>query len=177
VNATGLLHPLRPGDVRPLGVFHGHAVFQLTLGHDDDSFRQPRVDGRSGQALPDEEILRRLVALNAERAEAEKRGLIRWLRAEFQNPTGQSTDQGALGITGKTPAGKARKAEKLAWPKTLAEQARAVRSALAARPKPATAAELCKQFKSAKAGRVSELLATLAALGQARPVGGERYVA
>ena len=67
----------------------------------------------SGQALPDEEILRRLVALNAERAEEEKRGLIRWLRPEFQNPTGQHAGQGTLGIADKPTAGKARKAERL----------------------------------------------------------------
>ena len=36
--------------------------------------------------LTDEEILERLVALNAERAAEEQRGLIRWLRPEFQNP-------------------------------------------------------------------------------------------
>jgi hypothetical protein len=113
----------------------------------------------------------------AERGVEEKRGLIRWLRPEFQNPTGQSAGRGTLGIADKPTAGKAKKAEKLPWPKTLAEQAQAVRSALAARPKPATAGELCKQFKSAKAERVAELLATLVALGQARPVGGERFVA
>jgi hypothetical protein len=35
--------------------------------------------------LSDDEILERLVALNYERAAEEKRGLIRWLRPEFQN--------------------------------------------------------------------------------------------
>jgi hypothetical protein len=68
-------------------------------------------------------ILRRLVALSAERAEEEKRGLIRWLRPEFQNPTGQSAGQGTLGIADKPTASKAKKSEKLPWPKTLAEQA------------------------------------------------------
>jgi hypothetical protein len=34
--------------------------------------------------LPDEEVLARLVALNAERAAEEKRGLIRWLRPDYQ---------------------------------------------------------------------------------------------
>jgi len=34
--------------------------------------------------LPDEDILARLVALNAERAAEEKRGLVRWLRPEYQ---------------------------------------------------------------------------------------------
>ena len=42
---------------------------------------------------------------------------------------------------------------------------------------PASAAELSKRFKEAKADRVGELLATLTALGQARSVGGERFVA
>ena len=38
--------------------------------------------------LSDEDILQRLVDLNRERAEEERRGLIRWLRPEFQNPQG-----------------------------------------------------------------------------------------
>ena len=36
--------------------------------------------------LSDEEILARLVALNAERAEEEARGLVRWLRPDYQRP-------------------------------------------------------------------------------------------
>src|SRR5207248_5822055 len=43
--------------------------------------------------LTDEEILERLVALNAERAAEERRGIIRWLRPEFQNPAGAKTEQ------------------------------------------------------------------------------------
>jgi hypothetical protein len=35
----------------------------------------------------EKEILTRLVALNHERAAEEKRGLIRWLRPDYQNPT------------------------------------------------------------------------------------------
>ncbi len=37
-------------------------------------------------SLTDEEILARLVALNAERAAEEGRGLVRWLRPEYQAP-------------------------------------------------------------------------------------------
>jgi hypothetical protein len=36
--------------------------------------------------LPEEEVLARLVALNKERAREEKRGLVRWLRPEYQIP-------------------------------------------------------------------------------------------
>lgn len=43
--------------------------------------------------LTDEEILERLVALNAERAAEEARGLIRWLRPDFQNRSQQAIDE------------------------------------------------------------------------------------
>ncbi len=43
--------------------------------------------------LDDEEILQRLVDLNHERAEEESRGIIRWLRPEFQNPQHGKTTQ------------------------------------------------------------------------------------
>ena len=66
---------------------------------------------------------------------------------------------------------------KPAWPSALPEQARAVRAALAARPAPATAAELAKSFKGAKLERVGELLATLVSLGQARRAGDGRFAA
>jgi hypothetical protein len=127
--------------------------------------------------ISDEEILRRLVALNAERAEEEKHGVIRWLRPEFQNPAGTAASQGTLGLTPTEKTAKPRKAEKIPWPKSLAEQAQAVRAALGAEAGPASASELSKRFKGAKADRVGELLATLTALGQARLVGEERFVA
>jgi hypothetical protein len=44
--------------------------------------------------LSDDEILERLVALNHERAAEEKRGLIRWLRPEFQNQLQNKTGGG-----------------------------------------------------------------------------------
>src|SRR5688572_28226938 len=91
--------------------------------------------------LSDDEILRRLVALNAERAEEERRGLVRWLRPEFQNPGGDTPAvQAELALpAAATGKGDAKSAERPAWPKALPEQARAVRAAMAARPAPATA--------------------------------------
>ena len=88
--------------------------------------------------LTDEEILERLVALNHERAEEEKRGLIRWLRPEFQNPSGgKPSVQPELELEGdsddeddadeqstkgkgkkkKPAAAKAKTPAKAAWPK------------------------------------------------------------
>lgn len=143
--------------------------------------------------LTDDEILERLVALNHERAAEEKRGLIRWLRPEFQAKGGSGDvqreidgadddDEAAAEPAEKKPkrsrgAGqksrepkpdKPRTVAKQAWPKDLAEQTRAVRGALAAAGGIVTAADLARQFKNAKAPRVEEILATLVALGHAR---------
>ena len=84
--------------------------------------------------LLDETLLDRLVALNAERAAEEKRGLIRWLRPEFQNPQGaepavqteiESTEETAA-VTAVTAA-----VAKQPWPKDLTEQIKAVAAVLA----------------------------------------------
>ncbi len=54
--------------------------------------------------LSDEEILTRLVALNAERAAEERRGLIRWLRPEFQNAAGPPPRPASTPTSTKPPA-------------------------------------------------------------------------
>jgi hypothetical protein len=124
--------------------------------------------------LSDEQILQRLVALNHERAEEEKQGFIRYLRPEFQNPTGTSTVQTQLGLKPAKPTAAA-KTKKLPWPKTLAEQAQALRAALAARSTPATPEQLAKSFQGARAARVQELLDALRALGQIRQLPQGRF--
>ncbi|MCP2044290.1 hypothetical protein [Pontibacter sp. HSC-36F09] len=133
--------------------------------------------------LPEEEILERLVALNKERAAEEARGLIRWLRPEYQNP--QGTQQGELGIeskkAGKTAIATAK--EVLAWPKTLAEQAQAVQRALQLHERPATAEDLVRQFKpvakpqqTQRLQQIDSLLQTLHGLGLLRKTEQEQYV-
>jgi hypothetical protein len=127
----------------------------------------------------DEEILAFLCKLNAERAAEERTGLIRWLRPSFQHPA-TTTTQATLGtgdIEATAAPTKAKAAGKLPWPKTLAEQAQAVRTALATSAGPAAAATLATQFKSARVDRIAELLATPASLGQARDLRDGRYVA
>ena len=125
----------------------------------------------------DEQILQKLVALNAERAEEEKRGIIRWLRPEFQNPGGAATTQQDLGLA-KIEAKPAKtKGTKPAWPKDLVSQISAVRAQLAAASTPMKAADVAKAFKAAKLEKVTELLAALEALGQARKLDGDRFAA
>jgi hypothetical protein len=130
--------------------------------------------------LSDDEILKRLVDLNRERAEEEKRGLVRWLRPEFQNPSGAqaaSTTQAALPIDHQIPeAPAAAPAARRPWPRTLPEQAQAVRAALAENPAGLTSDQMARVFLRARTQTVKELLQTLVSLGQARLVDDVRYV-
>ena len=130
--------------------------------------------------LTDEEILRRLVDLNRERAEEEKRGIIRWLRPEYQNPDGAqpaAATQGALAIEPEAPAASpAIAGAKRPWPKTLPEQAQAVRAVLADQPirpdpRPARPPLPPRQHPA-----LTDMLNTLVSLGQARALEGGRYV-
>ncbi len=155
--------------------------------------------------LTDEEILERLVALNAERAAEEARGLIRWLRPEFQNPAAGQATQTQLAMpeldeedseddsdeaeptkggrskksAAKKSATKEKAAKKLPFPEKLPEQVQAIRQQLATSTQPLSAAEMSKRFTKAKADRVEELLLSLVTLGIARQVEGteEKFVA
>jgi hypothetical protein len=136
--------------------------------------------------LIDAEILEKVVALNTARAAEEAKGQIRWLRPEYQMSavSGQKSaqQQTQLGLTEAPPAPGSKlparssklpapssklKTAKQPWPKTLAERAKAVETALAAAARPITAAELTKQFSRAKEPEVLEILDTLVALARA----------
>lgn len=124
--------------------------------------------------LTDEQILERLVALNAERAEEEKRGLIRWLRPEFQNPEGAViSTQTELTIeeAEDTVAAKKHKGAKekhvatTQWPDTLPAQIAAVRDLVNATHGHVTADHVAHAFKGAKKKELAGVLDSLAALG------------
>ncbi len=128
--------------------------------------------------LPEQELLVRLVALNAERAREEANGVVRWLRPEYQNPAGTGAGaQGGFDLGEAAAAPVAVPAAKTPWPKTLPEQVAAVRSALADANGPVTAETIARTFVRGRAKPVAELLATLAAIGQAREVEPGAYAA
>ncbi|MBC7368941.1 MAG: class I SAM-dependent DNA methyltransferase [Undibacterium sp.] len=123
--------------------------------------------------LTDEEILERIVTLNATRAAEEARGQIRWLRPEFQAPT-----QAGLTLTTR-PAKPAKKSKpgipaakksraKPTWPQERPAQVEAVATALAAATAPVSAADLAATFARGKKETVAEILAALVTLGRAR---------
>ena len=157
------------------------------------------------QAEAEEELLTRLVALNAERAAEESRGIVRWLRPEFQNPSGTgaaSTQQelamqdhgddesaaapakrrGARATPGKRTSASATTdtttvdtaADRIAWPKTAPEQARAVAELLTTAKSPLTLDEIAARFtaRGRWRDRLPQLLDTLVALGRARSENG-----
>jgi len=118
------------------------------------------------------------VALNAERAAEEKRGIIRWLRPEFQNPQGgkpakpatqgklakfAATDDASDEATAEATAPTA--ATATAWPKKLPEQIAAIRDLVARTHKAWTVESVCTAFKGAKKTDVEEVLESLEALG------------
>ncbi|MDQ8185708.1 DNA methyltransferase [Pelagicoccus sp. SDUM812002] len=115
----------------------------------------------------EQQILTRLVALNHERAAEEKRGLIRYLRPEYQNPNYQAehTEQDDLAIEAQTaqPAAKT----KLKWPKQVREQGALLKQLLPTIGPNTTC--LSAQFgrKSAKReAEIQHLLKILSDLGQ-----------
>jgi hypothetical protein len=138
--------------------------------------------------LSDEEILERLAALNAARAAEEASGQIRWLRPDFQCLEKTET-QGELNVDAVSsprsarPASPQKRGEDTAstiknpWPKSLPDQVRLLRAALAAHPAPVTAEELARSFARAQTNRVADLLETLTDLGQARKLEDGRYTA
>jgi hypothetical protein len=115
--------------------------------------------------LTDEELLEKLVRLNAERAEEEQQGLVRWLRPELQNASGQrAMVQTALGgeSDGVTEASAPKRS---AWPKRLPDQAALVRDLVLRGGQAWTAAEVAVRFQGAGPKAASAVLDTLAALG------------
>lgn len=124
--------------------------------------------------LSDEEILTRLVALNKERAAEETRGLIRYLRPEFQDPgysapVNQTLDFGEAAVVLPDNV--------IAWPRTLPEQVSAVQSILTAAPAPLAAQDIARSFKGKRAATVRPVLDALTGIGMARRLKDGRYAA
>jgi hypothetical protein len=119
--------------------------------------------------LTGEQILERLMALNAERAEEERKGLVRWLRPEFQNPAGKAVQQQhAIGLELELAEGpEAAPAAPVVWPKELPLQIAAVRDLVTttAPAKSWTAQTAAGAFRGARRKDVEPILDSLAALG------------
>jgi len=131
----------------------------------------------------DEQLLERLVALNAERAAEEAQGHIRWLRPEFQAPESVQTIMGGMadsaprqGTHSSAPSLPSPPSVKALWPQTLPDQMAALAAVLSQTPQ--SLDELANHFsgKGKWKARLPELLATLATLGRARALEDGRWM-
>jgi len=128
----------------------------------------------------DEQILERLVALNAERVAEEAQGHVRWLRPAFQNPQGGGAavqkSSALFAADEAAPTRPQPPAAKAPWPSTLPEQMAALAAVLT--PAPQSQDELAARFtgKGKWKARLPELLATLATLGRARLLEDGRWM-
>ena len=132
--------------------------------------------------LPDEEILSRLVALNKERAKEEARGLIRWLRPDYQIPRfGSQKEKAELDLVGggEGVGAPVSASAKPAFPTDEIAQTAAVMAALAAASAPLNATALAATFKQGRriAARADAVLSALARMGFVTSADGGRTFA
>jgi len=172
-NMYNVLEKLRSGDTiegKDKEIYQQGLVGLLKDIHD-------RIDAEVAAAygwpndLTDEDILQRLVDLNAERSREEAAGKIRWLRPEYQNPDGraaQAREQGEMDMGIKDTS------VKPAWPKTMPGQVAAVRDALADLGS-ATPEQLARSFKRGRAANVAPLLESMVIMGSVSKSSADIY--
>ena len=128
----------------------------------------PLPDKPAAQAAAEEALLSRLVALNAARAAEEARGVVRWLRPDYQNPQAgaaaveQQTD---LDIAQRDGGLKPARQGKAAWPQAMHAQVAAVRAALGREAQ--SVETIAAGFKRKPVAAVRAVLLSLEALGLA----------
>ena len=121
--------------------------------------------GPDAEAL-EQNILSRLVALNHERAAEEKRGLIRWLRPDFQASGTATAQQVDIGLGDDTTTPDTATPIILDWPTELPAQVVAIRKLLPTVGQDAEILAACFGRKSKKrVDQVAAILDTLKTLG------------
>jgi len=130
--------------------------------------------------LSDEQILERLVALNAERAAEEAAGHVRWLRPDYQIPR---FAKGAAAKSGQLDLGETVVAIDKSlpvFPKDKGEQVMAIRAVLVASGRPMDAAAVSRAFKGGGKKieqRVVQALNTLVRYAEISALPGGTYAA
>jgi len=130
----------------------------------------PLPDKPAEQAEAEEELLIRLVALNAERAAEEARGHVRWLRPDYQAPDAQQgSSKLDLGDDEEETIPVAATSQN--WPKSMPEQVAVIRDLLATAPRNLEA--LAAQFKRKPVKSIEPVLLAMQVLGHAKLADGQ----
>jgi hypothetical protein len=131
--------------------------------------------------LSDDEILEKLVALNTERAAEERRGLVCWLRPEYQRArAGVAPEQRAKEAEEQLEAPlviASAKAQKPAFPASDLERTAAVFAALTEASTPLDAKSIAAKFRQGRKiePSVARILAAFARMGQFHTGDGARF--
>jgi hypothetical protein len=144
---------------------HDHGLVSVLRDIHDDLDRAVAEAYGWSPELSTEDILFRLVELNAARAAEERSGLVRWLRPEFQSTT---ATQAGLGVEMEEEAQQPARTARLDWPPGLPERVRAVRDYLMQTPAPVAPETVARNFTRARLPEVTAILETLTALGHAK---------
>jgi hypothetical protein len=169
---------LDPGDKR---IFDDGLVLVIRELHDKldaavaDAYGWPADIGEN-------EILAKLVTLNKERAQEEARGLIRWLRPEYQGPRfGLPKEREELDLVGVAvgQVGEAAALPKASFPAEDVAQTAAVMAVLAAAGGPQDAVSIASRFRQGRRNlrKVEAVLAALARMGFVATTDGGRSFA
>lgn len=149
-------------------IFDDGLVLILKELHDRLDHAVAEAYGWPADASADD-ILARLVALNKERAKEEARGLVRWLRPDYQIPKfGSVKEKAELELVGGTMAAAIEASgPKPAFPDDPLAQTAAIMHALGASGLPLDAAALALQFRQGRKvqGRIAEVLSAIARMG------------
>lgn len=125
----------------------------------------PRPDKPAEQAEAEEELLVRLVELNKQRAEEESRGVVRWLRQEYQKFNAVQSEADIEQEIATTQLESTTRKEKVVFPKAISDQLRVLREKLAVQSY--TTEELAALFNRKPLKSVEEGLRSLVAVGVA----------
>lgn len=144
--------------------------------HDEIDAAVAAAYGWAGD-IADADAFARLVALNAGRAKAEKRGTIQWLRPDLARaPAGArpKAKEGAIAL----PVVKARRQVRMVFPSKPIPQVAAVLAAMGASAEPQDADLIASRFRNTPRvpHAVKEILEALTGVGEASRLDGGRYV-
>ena len=130
--------------------------------------------------LAEDEVLARLVALNADRAKEERAGKVRWLRPDYQIPRfGSVKERAELELIGGAGEGMTGEKEvKPAFPADDLAQTVAVTLALARADMALSAADIARGFKQGRKieKKVDITLRALARMGELSSPDGARFL-
>ena len=123
------------------------------------------LDKPAEQAEAEDELLMRLLELNKQRAEEESRGIVRWLRPDYQARDAVQTEVDIAPKAAATKTEASTSKGKASFPKAIPDQLRVLREALAERSH--TTESLAEMFKRKPMKSVEEGLQSLVAVGVA----------